>query len=403
MRYALQNKDTVLIEFNLESDPVQTDGIVFNKIHCDIQKIHSDFAYIFPKNLTEITNESLMNWIHNRKAPNNRQNVNRILASFENSENPIIFLNITHSLSVKDTFWVNCLDKPLTWHDCNLYENSFNDILAHIAFAGYSKKLSGVISSPEFTTDGAQKKCWSKRDDGIFLIKGAAQLYDHPDRHGRTDVISEFLASQIADTMGLYHTKYNLEYFKHYDGEEELAVICKAFTNKDRGLLYFYTYAALHGIPVSDYNLSDYGNQLQYATLYGKEAFEDMMVFDSLIINTDRHMNNFGMLFDTNTGEILCPAPLYDHGNSLLVGGARVDLKNPDAYISTLKSQFQISFDEQAHRFMKSRHIPMLSKLKNFHFQPVDVFDCSADYFKDLEVFIQKRANHLIETFKKYD
>ena len=52
-----------------------------------------------------------------------------------------------------------------------------------------------------------------------------------------------------------------------------------------------------------------------------------MMVFDSLIINRDRHLGNFGMLVDNNTGEYLRPALLFDNGCSFLIGASQFDLK----------------------------------------------------------------------------
>ena len=53
MRYALQNKDTVLIEFDLKSESVEIEGIVSRKVSCDIQKIHSELSNIFPKTEAE--------------------------------------------------------------------------------------------------------------------------------------------------------------------------------------------------------------------------------------------------------------------------------------------------------------------------------------------------------------
>ena len=48
------------------------------------------------------------------------------------------------------------------------------------------------------------------------------------------------------------------------------------------------------------------------------KALNDMIVFDAVILNTDRHYGNFGFLEDSRTNQIVAPAPLFDHGNSLL-------------------------------------------------------------------------------------
>ena len=76
-------------------------------------------------------------------------------------------------------------------------------------------------------------------------------------------------------------------------------------------------------------------NQEQLNDLFG-DAYSDMMVFDSIIINRDRHLGNFGMLVDNNTGEYLKPAPIFDNGYSLLLGAANYDLAEGfDEYIDS--------------------------------------------------------------------
>ena len=46
-------------------------------------------------------------------------------------------------------------------------------------------------------------------------------------------------------------------------------------------------------------------------------ALDEMILFDAVIYNTDRHFGNFGVLVDSKTNQIVAPAPLFDHGNAL--------------------------------------------------------------------------------------
>ena len=56
---------------------------------------------------------------------------------------------------------------------------------------------------------------------------------------------------------------------------------------------------------------------LQYFSSIGSEdAFRRMCVLDALILNPDRHYGNFGVLFDTETVQILCMAPVFDNDNN---------------------------------------------------------------------------------------
>ena len=55
---------------------------------------------------------------------------------------------------------------------------------------------------------------------------------------------------------------------------------------------------------------------------------------DFIISNSDRHLNNFGIIRDSNTLKCLRPAPRFDSGNSMFykstyipIGGALLDLE----------------------------------------------------------------------------
>ena len=47
------------------------------------------------------------------------------------------------------------------------------------------------------------------------------------------------------------------------------------------------------------------------------DALHEMLVFDAVICNVDRHFGNFGFLIDSRSNQIAAPAPLFDHGNGL--------------------------------------------------------------------------------------
>lgn len=44
----------------------------------------------------------------------------------------------------------------------------------------------------------------------------------------------------------------------------------------------------------------------------------DMLVFDAVILNEDRHFGNFGFLIDNKSNKIVGCAPIFDNGVSLL-------------------------------------------------------------------------------------
>lgn len=395
-RYVLKSKDKILITFDFESKIKEINGINSSCYSISNIIINQDNRKLLPKNLTDISEKSLLEWVKKRKAPKNRQFVEKILAAYNDNSSPFAYVDVCKALSVNDTYWIDNEEFQQKWEDVNLYAHPFDDILAYVAFTGYSRKVTGVLSSPEPTTYGKQKKCWSNRENGIYLLKGAS---DWLNRGGCSDVYSEFYASQIAEAMGFNHVEYKLEIFKHKNREKELISVCKAFTTADVGYIPFYYVLKEKGIAYNR-DLSDYEFQLQLGEVFGSNAFEDMMLFDSIIYNADRHMNNFGMLVDNNTGEIIGSAPLFDHGLSLLVGAASSDLASHESikeYRNSLISKFDISFDEQAYRFVQHRHLKALKSLCSFKLKPPADYEYNKDYLKILNAVINERAKEIIE------
>jgi len=50
-----------------------------------------------------------------------------------------------------------------------------------------------------------------------------------------------------------------------------------------------------------------------------REELENMYILDFLIMNEDRHLNNFGIIRDVNTLKWVSVAPIFDNGMSLNV------------------------------------------------------------------------------------
>ena len=57
---------------------------------------------------------------------------------------------------------------------------------------------------------------------------------------------------------------------------------------------------------------------LEFVKQIVPQNFAKMVVCDYIFANTDRHINNWGLLIDPNSNEILTMAPLYDHNQALV-------------------------------------------------------------------------------------
>ena len=312
-------------------------------------------------------------------------------------ENPLAYVDISHALSLNDALWITNAAYPIAWQDFNLYHHPFNEVLAYVAFTGYSEKISGVVTSPEYTSSGALKKCWSNRLDGIYLIKGD-DFIKYTD--GRSQATMEYYAAQVAEVMGFEHIPYDLEMFHHRNGEKEIVCKCKLFTSEDVGYTAAYDFFRAKGLAMKRANLANILVQDKMAEIYGREKYGDLMIYDALICNKDRHLGNFGYLTDNNTGAYLRPAPIFDNGFSLLYGAAKNDMENLEAYISSLSGKY-MNFDTAVKLFIRPDHIPGIRKLLNFHFRKHPKYNVANATLEKMSQFIQLRARKILSLYRE--
>lgn len=310
-RYLMLNKDHVICEFNLVS--IGT-GIfleeVVNIISIDdltildkaIFGIFADRQNTMRKDL-ECRNKLLLEFIRDRRAPSNRAFIDGLFNQIGNSIES--YLEITLGLSLTDTFWFKRCDSGVTWGEVSLYRNKFNEVISNYAFTGTG--LHGMrveTPSPEFSTDGALPKCWIKTD-AVYLIKGGTEGYANAGR----EPYMEYLASKVAEVMELNAIKYEVAKYKGRAVSK-----CKLFTSESRS---YFSFAKVMGREAGVYPI---WNTKEIFELYKKLGFLkqlcEMIVFDGIVCNSDRHLGNFGFLVDSDTLDVIEPAPIFDNGMS---------------------------------------------------------------------------------------
>ena len=396
--YVLKLKDIPLVEFSLYVVYEEIFDTVVENYSIKINNVHQENKHLLPKKLSSnLTEEELLKWINRRKAPKNRQFVEKILSAIDDSDNPMKYVDVSHALSLNDAYWITNDIMEYKWDELNLYSHPFDEALSYVAFTGYSQKVSGLLSSPEITSSGMLKKCWSNREDGIYLLKGD-DVFQSND--GRSQATHEFYAAQVAEAFGIEHIDYGLEEFHHRNGNKEIVCICKLFTSENEGFVDASIVAGGKGVDVHNLDLSSLSVQKQFSDWFG-EFYADMMVFDSLIINRDRHLGNFGMIVDNNTGEYLRPAPLFDNGCSMLLGASKFDLKEGYTdYVASLYCKY-MDCDKQARLFVQERHISRLRKLLDFQFVKHPKYNISDETLKVMSKFIQERVRKIIALYQQ--
>lgn len=433
--YLLKSKDKPLIRFKYfeDSEVKNPDSWI------SIQNIYTENLRLIPKDLvlgsSIEANTELAKWFEHRKIPIERKYVEKVINIISDPHDPLRYIKLGRGLSLNDAYWVSAVNDPTTWEDCNLYANKFNELIAELVFAeknaykaqnllkrladyvknildGNNKnelKIRSHISSPEFTTNGNMRKCWVCKPDGIYLRKAEDNDMTFPD--GRSPVSMEFYAYQVAEAMGIPFVPYTLSNYMHGDGTREVVCECPLFTSENVGFISALNYfkdtdQQIYKGMVDPTERKDPGFHLAIAEKFGKEFYEDMMIYDTIILNFDRHFSNFGYLIDNNSGEYLTPAPLFDNGSSKY--WARFGELSIDNVIQYLHREVDdddakfLSFGEQANVFVRPRHEPMLEKLANFQFkQPDDISSgISVTALEALNYAVQLRSNQVLEILK---
>ena len=124
-----------------------------------------------------------------------------------------------------------------------------------------------------------------------------------------------------------------------------------------------------------------------------------MLVFDAVICNTDRHFGNFGLLVDSLSNQVIAPAPLFDHGNSLFNFAGEDFMKSEETlenYIRTLQPCVYDDFIATAASFMSDDNREQLRHLLTFKFKRHSRYNLPNYDLSLIERQIRKRAGLLL-------
>lgn len=171
-----------------------------------------------------------------------------------------------------------------------MYTSEFND----------EDSLIVINAHLGFTSGGQLPKGWDT--NGTYLYKTELEP-------GKTWCIySEAICSDLAELLQIEHVSYELvKVSTNLAGDVKIrdAVKCKSY--------------ALDAKPVSLFDLmqaNDYSKQeaRNYICSVNRVLYCQMLLFDFLVANTDRHFRNLGILIRESEVSMI---PLYDHDRSL--------------------------------------------------------------------------------------
>ena len=251
---------------------------------------------------------NLSEWFRGRGIPNWRDKIDLLLHRLDISA-PTELLDKAFGLSLSDQYWLKPIDSNLKYDDVNFFDNDFDYaefLEASLSLNSKIVKKETSLITPNNTTDGMLKKAWIIEDGTRYLLKGGY-------KNEILQPFNEVLASMICDKLGFNHVPYTLDVYK-----DTVVSKCPCFINKDTELIT--AYQIRNDMKKHD-NTDDYEEYIKKLEENGisnaREKIENMYILDFLIMNEDRHLNNFGIIRDVNTLKWLDVAPIFDNGMAL--------------------------------------------------------------------------------------
>lgn len=300
MKYILMNKNTKV----LLADYQPSLG-VFTDIY-DIYNI--DYAPVILKNIYNKEKDLkviLSNWFKGRGIPLWRDDLDLLLTKL-NISAPTELLDKAFGLSLSDQYWIKPYNSQIEYRDINFFEHDFKDAEFADATFSNSAKTDTKISliSPNNTTDGRLKKTWIIEDNKRYLLKGGY-------KNEVLQPFNEVLASMISSRLGFNNVPYTLEVINN-----KIVSKCECFINKDTELVP--AYQILYDNCDRDNAYERYINILEeHKVENARSSLEDMFILDYIMLNEDRHLNNFGIVRNVETLDWISPTPIFDTGESL--------------------------------------------------------------------------------------
>ncbi|MFI3228381.1 MAG: HipA domain-containing protein [Clostridia bacterium] len=298
MIFELKHKNITVLEMEIDDE---TENIL--KITNVINPKHLPIGIRFERGIVD--RKALNTWLLSRSIPASRENILEALETVALT-NTSQLITKCFGLSLSDCYWICPKDSAMNFDEINFFTNEFSKDMGEILFGNELAEFS--LMSPDNTSDGWLKKKWIIKNDNRYLVKGGSGVY-------KQEPFNEKIASKICDILDIPHVEYDVEYI-----ENSPYSICENFLSVDTEFISAWNvynhFKKPNNITAFQHLINSYE---KLGIINARNSIENMLLLDFIIANTDRHMNNFGIIRDSNSLETLGVAPIFDSGTSLFM------------------------------------------------------------------------------------
>ena len=276
---------------------------------------------------------SISQWIRQRTLPVSRKNCSQILKAcgLSSTDDLIPLLLNFHALSLVDNYWFRQAGSDLSYASVNLYENPFNELVT-VALQG-ELDVSLRNNSPDLNQRGTLAKCYKREGDTIFIYKTSSS---------ESSMLAEVFASRLAA-----HCEFDTVKYVQVHHKSMLCSKCAIETSSSVGW-----------VPARDITIAGIDPK-EVALNLTPTRYHQMLVFDYLAGNIDRHNENWSFEMD-NQGKLLGLSKLYDFDNCFLADDSTTSLITlhpllQDALVSARELKLDAEWFTKVQGFLNSQ------------------------------------------------
>ena len=252
---------------------------------------------LLPLYLKNIQNADM--WLETRAIDSHRANSRLLKKALRLAEKDDISTVIhVNGATITDNYWIRPINSELTYADIRFSDDYFSSLALKGTYNSFNRAANSKRSrTPELTNVGSFEKCWKLKDGRWWMHK----------RANHEEMFSELFIYELGVMLEMNMAVY-----------ERGEACVKSLDFTDSANVNFEPASAFMG------DNEDYFDVIEALERLCPKAIPDyirMIFLDTVCANPDRHTNNFGLLRDTASGELLGLAPNFDNNMALIARG----------------------------------------------------------------------------------